>query len=217
MKQKRAFMKNSGTNSGANLAMPRELRSVCVYCGSEAGGDPVYRTAAQDFATLLARRGIRLVFGGGRVGLMGAAADAALRAGGEVVGVIPRVLVERELAHEGLTRLHVVESMFQRKEMMAELSDAFALLPGGYGSLDEFSEALTWLQLGFIEKPCGILNVNGYYDRLLGWFDDAAREGFVRPAFREMVLAEKDPEVLLERLRRTPEPSEVRWVSDGSR
>ena len=210
-------MKDGETNSETKLATPHELRSVCIYCGSAPGGDPAYRAAAQDFATLLARQGIRLAFGGGRVGLMGAAADAALRAGGEVIGVIPKVLVERELAHEGLTQLHVVDSMFQRKEMMAELSDAFALLPGGYGSLDEFSEALTWLQLGFIAKPCGILNVNGYYDRLLGWFDDAAREGFVQPAFRGLVLAEKDPEALLERLRTAPAPKQVRWLNDGSR
>jgi uncharacterized protein (TIGR00730 family) len=158
-----------------------------------------------------------LVFGGGRVGLMGVVADAALAAGGEAIGVIPRMLVEREIAHTGLTALHVVDSMFARKEKMAELSDAFALLPGGYGSLDEFTEALTWAQLGISRKPCGVLNVNGYYDRLLGWFDDAGREGFVPPAFRELIVTATEPEALLEKLRTAPEVREARWTGANRR
>lgn len=158
-----------------------------------------------------------LVFGGGRVGLMGAVAEAALEAGGEAIGVIPQILVDREIAHAGLTRLHVVGSMFERKALMAELADAFVLLPGGYGSLDEFSEALTWVQLGLTRKPCGVLNVNGYYDRLLGWFDDAAKEGFVSPAFRTLVVAESEAEILLERLRTTPPVRQARWSGDGRR
>jgi uncharacterized protein (TIGR00730 family) len=195
----------------------RRLRSVCVFCGAAEGRHSVYREAAREFGRLLAREGMALVFGGGRVGLMGVVADAALGAGGEAIGVIPRMLVEREIAHTGLTELHVVDSMFERKEKMAELSDAFVLLPGGYGSLDEFTEALTWAQLGLSHKPCGVLNVNGYYNRLLGWFDDAAREGFVPPAFRALVVAAAEPEALLERLRTAPVVSEARWMGDSRR
>jgi uncharacterized protein (TIGR00730 family) len=195
----------------------RQLRSVCVFCGAAEGIDSAYRQAAEGFGRLLAARGMSLIFGGGRVGLMGAVAEAALGAGGEAIGVIPQMLVEREIAHPGLTRLHVVGSMFERKALMAELADAFVLLPGGYGSLDEFSEALTWAQLGLTRKPCGVLNVNGYYDRLLGWFDDAAREGFVPPAFRTLVVAETQPEVLLERLLTAPGAREARWAGDGGR
>jgi uncharacterized protein (TIGR00730 family) len=193
------------------------LSSVGVFCGSAEGVQPVYREAAELFGCLLARTGIEVVFGGGCVGLMGALADAALKAGGRAVGVIPQTLVDREIAHSGLTHLHVVGSMYERKALMARLSDAFVLLPGGYGSLDEFSEALTWVQLGMERKPCGVLNVNGYYDRLLEWFDEAAREGFVQPVFRSMILADPDPKRLLERLRTAPPIRQTRWVNDGKR
>lgn len=208
---------NNGSFPPSTESPARRLRAVCVFCGASDGADSVYREAARGFGRLLAREGLSLVFGGGRVGLMGAVAEAALKAGGEAIGVIPQMLVDREIAHAGLTRLHVVDSMFERKTLMGELADAFVLLPGGYGSLDEFSEALTWSQLGLTRKPCGVLNVNGYYDRLLGWFDDAAREGFVPPAFRELVVAEKDAEALLERLRTAPAVREIRWSAEERR
>lgn len=193
------------------------LRSLCAFCGAAEGKDPAYRAAARDFGILLAREGVALVFGGGRVGLMGVLADAVLGAGGKAIGVIPRILVEREIAHTGLTALHVVDSMFKRKERMAELSDAFVLLPGGYGSLDEFTEAITWAQLGLSRKPCGVLNVNGYYDRLLDWFDGAAKEGFIPPVFRALVVAAAEPAALLEKLRTTPVVREARWAGDSRR
>jgi hypothetical protein len=188
-----------------------------VFCGSAAGIHPAYRAAAEQFGRLLVSSGIRLIFGGGRVGLMGVIADAVLDAGGEAIGVIPQSLIERELDHERLTRLHVVSSMHERKALMADLSDAAVLLPGGFGSLDEFSEVLTWWQLGFHEKPCAVLNVNGYYDGLLAWLDHATREGFVQPAFRAMILVEADPVRLLERLRAAPMASHVRWPNNDRR
>jgi len=194
---------------------PRPIGAVGVFCGSAEGAHPAYRQAAESFGQLLARDGIEVVFGGGRVGLMGALAEAALGAGGRAVGVIPQTLVDREIAHTRLTHLHVVQSMYERKALIARLSDAFVLLPGGYGSLDEFSEALTWVQLGMEQKPCGVLNVNGYYDRLLDWFDQAAREGFVHTAFRTMILADTDPGRLLEKLRTAPPVRQVRWMNDG--
>lgn len=203
-------------NASANRSEP-PLKAVGVFCGSAVGAHPSYRRAAESFGQLLASDGIRLVFGGGRVGLMGVLADAVLNAGGEAIGVMPQSLVDREIAHEGLTELHVVGSLFERKQLMARLSDGFVLLPGGYGSLDEFSEALTWVQLGIERKACGVLNVNGYYDRLLEWFDRATEEGFVQPAFRAMVLADDNPRRLLEKLRSAPPVSQIRWVNDGSR
>ncbi len=173
---------------------------VCVFCGSNAGAKPSYAQGALELGTLLARAGLGLVFGGGRVGLMGKVADAALAAGGEVIGVIPQALVAKELAHRGVTDLRVVGSMHERKALMAELSDAFIALPGGYGTLDEFCEILTWVQLGLQRKPCGVLNVEGYYDELLRFLDHAVEEQFIHPAHREMLIADGDPSRLLARL-----------------
>ena len=151
----------------------------CVFCGSSAGTNPVYRAAATELGTALAAANIELVYGGGHVGLMGAVADAVLASGGTVIGVIPRTLAEREVAHLGLTQLHVVESMHERKALMADLSDGFVALPGGFGTFEEFCEAVTWVQLGIQTKPCVLLDVNGYYEPLIAMFDRAVEDGFV--------------------------------------
>ena len=176
------------------------MKRICVFCGSAAGLREDYRNAAQELARALFGRGIGLVYGGGNVGLMGILADAMLQAGGAVIGVIPRALVAREVAHRGLTELRIVDTMHQRKAMMNELSDAFIALPGGFGTLEEFFEILTWSQLGIHDKPCGLLNVSGYFDRLLSMLDHAAEERFVRPPHRELVIAETDASAMLQRL-----------------
>jgi uncharacterized protein (TIGR00730 family) len=173
------------------------MKSVCVFCGSSFGIDPVYREAAIAFGVELARRDLRLVYGGGNIGLMGALADAVLEAGSEVVGVIPKAMVDKEVAHRGITELIVVTTMQQRKAKMAELADAFVALPGGFGTFDEFCEVLSWAQLGVHAKPCGLLNVAGYYDPLLALFDRAVGEGFLRPEHRGRVLSSKNaPDML---------------------
>jgi uncharacterized protein (TIGR00730 family) len=177
----------------------------------------VYAEAAAELGRELANSGVALVFGGGRVGLMGILADSVLAAGGQAIGVMPRALVEKEIAHTALTELHVVESMHQRKALMADLADAFLLLPGGFGSWEEFCEVLTWLQLGIHRKPCAILNVAGYYDGLLSLADHALAEGFLRPTHRKMVIVEEDPQAVLSQLASASIPSEVKWVSEGER
>ncbi len=177
------------------------IKSVCVYCGSAAGVRPAYAEAARALGTLLAREGIELVYGGGRVGLMGVVADAALAAGGRVTGVIPHALQAREVGHEGLTTLHVVTTMHERKALMAKLADAFVAMPGGLGTLEELAEVLTWAQLGVHRKPCGLLDVEGYYAPLTAFFDHAVAEGFVRPEHRALLVADAEPAALLARLR----------------
>ena len=176
------------------------MKSVCVFCGSNYGDNPVYQEMAAVMGRKLAMAGLKLVYGGGKVGLMGVLADAALAAGGEVVGVMPQAIVDMEVAHLGLTELIVVQSMHERKARMADASDAFIALPGGYGTFEEFCEVLTWSQLGFHVKPCGVLNVGGFYDPLLALFDRAVQDRFVRPEHRELVLADTDVDALLERL-----------------
>ena len=171
---------------------------ICVYAGSNPGADPAYAEAAADLARLLAGRGIGVVYGGGRVGLMGILADTALEAGGEVIGVIPQDLMDREIGHGGLTELHVVGSMHERKALMAELSDAFVALPGGAGTLEELIEVYTWSQLGLHAKPMGVLNVRGYYDGLAALLDHAVREGFLRPQHRAALHSAAAPAELLE-------------------
>ena len=195
---------------------PPEMQRICVFCGSSAGGAPAYLEAARAAGRAIARRGIGLVYGGGSVGLMGAVADAVLAAGGEVTGVIPRALELRELAHRGLTRLHVVSSMHERKAKMAELADGFVALPGGMGTLEEFAEILTWAQLGLHRKPCGLLDVRGYYRPLVAFFDQAAAEGFVRPAHRALVLVREDPDALLDAFEAFRPPHVERWIDDRS-
>jgi uncharacterized protein (TIGR00730 family) len=185
---------------------------ICVFCGSSSGTRPSYAAAAALVARCLVARKISIVYGGGRIGLMGTLADAAIEAGGEVIGVIPRSLVEKEVAHGRLPDLRIVGSMHERKAQMAELSDAFIALPGGYGTFEEFCEILTWSQLGLQRKPCGILNVDGYYDRLLGLFDHAVTEGFLKPVHRRMVVSDTDPESLIERLLEYNEPHVDKWL-----
>jgi uncharacterized protein (TIGR00730 family) len=172
---------------------------VCVYAGSNPGTRVAYAEAAAELARLLASRGIGVVYGGGRVGLMGTVADTALAAGGEVIGVIPQDLVDREIGHAGLTELHVVGSMHERKALMAELSDAFIALPGGAGTLEELIEVYTWSQLGLHDKPMGVLNVLGYYDGLAALLDHAVEEGFVRPQHRAALHSAATPAELLDR------------------
>jgi uncharacterized protein (TIGR00730 family) len=176
------------------------MRRVCVFCGANAGARPEYGIAARALAAVLARRRLGVVYGGGNVGLMGTLADAMLLAGGEVIGVIPQHLVAREVAHRGVTELRIVDTMHQRKAMMNELSDAFIALPGGFGTLEEFFEILTWSQLGIHRKPSGLLNVSGYYDHLLAMLDHAVTEGFLLPANRKLVVADTDADVLVQRL-----------------
>jgi uncharacterized protein (TIGR00730 family) len=176
--------------------------SICVYCGSRPGRTPAHAEAARETGILIGRLGWQLVYGGGRAGLMGEVADATLAAGGRVVGVIPQSLMQRELGHRGLHELHVVETMHERKRLMAERSDAFLALPGGIGTLEELFEVWTWRQLGYHDKPVGLLNTEGYYDKLLAFVADMAAEGFVLPAQRELLQVEAEPLPLLQRLGR---------------
>jgi uncharacterized protein (TIGR00730 family) len=176
------------------------VKSVCVFCGSRTGGPAIYTDTTRRLGKLLAARKLDVVFGAGHIGLMGVLADAALTDGGRVIGIIPQSLVDRELAHTGLTELHVCRTMHERKALMADRSDAFIALPGGYGTLDETFEILTWAQLGIHAKPIGLLNVNGFFDPLLAWLDVAMRDGFLKPKHRELLLVDTDPERLLDRL-----------------
>jgi uncharacterized protein (TIGR00730 family) len=180
------------------------VKSICVFCGSSAGNNRAYVEAAEQLGRAIARRGATLVFGGGRVGLMGALADAALAERGTVVGVMPHSLVEREIAHPELTTLHAVESMHERKQRMAELADAFVLMPGGFGSWEEFCEIVTWAQLGLHQKPFAVLNVMNYYAPLIAMADHAASEGFIRPIDRSALIVESEPEQLLAQLSARP-------------
>ena len=183
--------------------------SVCVYCGSRAGDDAAFADAARAMGQAIGRRGWRLVYGGGRAGLMGSLADAALAAGTEVIGVIPKALMGRELGHGGLTELHVVDTMHERKRLMAECSDAFVALPGGVGTFEELFEVWTWLQLGYHDKPVGVLNAAGYYDSLLVFLDQSVARGFVPAAQRELLQVRADPDALLERMAALAHPGRV--------
>jgi uncharacterized protein (TIGR00730 family) len=195
------------------------MKSICVFCGSNAGLDPSYRAEAERVGRLLAARGIELIYGGGNIGLMGAVADACLTAGGTVVGVIPEALMGKEVEgrnveHRALTRLEVVDSMHTRKARMAELADGFIALPGGFGTFEEFCEILTWGQLGFHVKPMGLLNVNGFYDPLLKLFDHAVGEGFLRPQNRVMALADTDIEKLLDAMAAYRPEAVSKWLKE---
>jgi hypothetical protein len=188
------------------------MRRVCVFCGSSVGRQPAFAEAAEAMGALLARRGIGLVYGGGNVGLMGVLADAALKHGGEVIGVIPQALADREIAHTGVTTLHVVDSMHTRKAMMAELSDAFIAMPGGVGTFEEFFEAVTWTQLGLHRKACGLLNVNAFYSPLAAFIDQAVTEGFIRPVHRSTIVVDDDPARLLDTLATIDVPDLPKWI-----
>ena len=188
------------------------MKRICVFCGSSHGARPAYREAAEELVRAMARRGLGVVFGGGGIGLMNVMADAALGLGIEIIGVIPEALVAKELAHRGLSDMRVVHSMHGRKALMAELADAFVALPGGFGTLEEFCEMLTWAQLGLHRKPCGLLNVAGYFDPLLAFFDHATAERFLRPEHRAMVLVDSDPGRLVDRLAAFEPPDLDKWI-----
>ena len=188
------------------------MKRIAVYCGSSKGTRPEYATAAEQLGALLAREKIELVYGGGGLGLMGLVADAALKHGGHVIGVIPEKLVIKEVVHEKLPDLRVVKSMHERKALMAELSDGFIALPGGYGTFEEFFEVLAWSQLGWHQKPFGLLNIAGFYSPLIAFLNHTEQEGFIRPKHRELVLVENTVEKILDRMKIFQPPSEVKWV-----
>lgn len=188
------------------------MKSVCVFCGSNSGAGDAYVEATRQLARAIAQRGLRLVYGGGSIGLMGVLGDAALAAGAHVIGVTPRRLLEKEVVHGGLTELHVVESMHERKALMARLADGFVALPGGLGTLDELFEALTWTQLGIHRKPCALLDVNGYFGQLTAYLDHAVEQRFIRPEHRAMLVSERDPHVLLDRLAGVRLPEVSKWM-----
>ncbi|MFN0120119.1 MAG: TIGR00730 family Rossman fold protein [Blastocatellia bacterium] len=189
------------------------MKQICVFCGSGSGARAVYTEAAQSLAAALIRRHLGLVYGGSNIGLMKTIADTMLLSGAEVTGVIPHSMVRWEVAHEGLTTLHVVDSMHERKALMAELSAGFIALPGGMGTFDELCEILTWAQLGIHRKPVGLLNVEGYYDPLLAMFDHAAAEGFIKPAHRALLLTADHPDTLLDLLAAHQPGAGAQWVA----
>jgi len=188
------------------------VKRLCVYCGSNPGKSAEFLEAARELARQLIQREICLVYGGASVGIMGEIADTVLAGGGEVIGVIPQALVDKEVSHTGLTELKIVTSMHERKEIMADISDGFIALPGGLGTLEEIFEVLTWAQLGFHHKPCALLNVKGYYDTLTQFLDHAVAEGFVASIHREMLLVEDDPHTLLEIMSTYSAPAVDKWI-----
>lgn len=188
------------------------MQSVCLYLGSSPGARPEYEAAVRQLATIIANRGMTLVYGGGNVGLMGVAANAALEAGGKVIGVIPSDIADKEVGHYGLTELQIVDSMHERKMRMAKLADGIIALPGGLGTLEELFEMLTWSQLGFHNKPVGLVNVDGYFDLLLSFLDHMVVERFVKQDHRDLLLTERDPEVLLDRMINYVPPVADKWL-----
>lgn len=188
------------------------MRNICVFCGSSVGNDPAFPQAAQALGRRLAESGITLVYGGGNIGLMGVVADAVLGGGGSVIGVIPKMLVEKELAHHGITELRIVASMHERKALMAELAEGFLALPGGYGTIEEFSEVLTWGQLGLHAKPMGILNVSGYFDHFLRFLDHAVQTRLLRPEHRRLVLEATSVEGLLQSMTDWQAAPMPKWI-----
>jgi uncharacterized protein (TIGR00730 family) len=194
------------------------MQRLCVFCGSQVGKQPIHKESARRLGRLLGQRRIGLVYGAGNIGLMGVLADAVLEAGGEAIGVIPRALVEKEVAHSSLTKLHIVDSMHQRKALMADLADGFAALAGGFGTCDELFEILTWAQLGMHNKPIGILNVAGYYDPLLAWLERMVNDGYLKAKHRELLKVADSPEELLNLLvHHHPRTVEEKWVEQGDR
>ena len=193
------------------------MKRICVFCGSSAGIRPQYRKCAEELGAEFARRNIGLVYGGGNVGLMGAIADAVLESGGEAIGVIPEHLMTREIGHKQLTKLHIVHSMHERKALMADLSDAFVALPGGFGTFEEFFEVLTWSQLGLHLKPCGIVNVLNYYSPLLAMLDHAVEERFLKAQNRALVLSAENPQALLQALEEWRPVHVEKWLDRETR
>ncbi|MEP7154337.1 MAG: TIGR00730 family Rossman fold protein [Betaproteobacteria bacterium] len=194
----------------------KKLEALCLFCGSSSGTNPAYQTAANEFGKILAELKIRLVYGGGSVGLMGIAADACMAAGGEVIGVIPKLLMDKEVGHKGITQMHLVANMHERKALMTELSDGFIALPGGYGTLDELFEALTWLQLGYHQKPVGLLNVEGFFDHLVSFIDHSRDEHFLRDLHREALCVDSDLKRLIGKLQVAEAPDTAKWL-DGAK
>lgn len=193
-----------------------KINRICVFCGSSSGKEQIYEQTARQLASCMVQRGYGLVYGGAKVGLMGTVADAVLALGGEVIGVIPEMLMSKEIGHKGLTTLHIVGSMHQRKAMMEELSDAFIALPGGFGTFEEFCEIVTWAQLGLHRKPCGLLNVNGYYNHLLSQFNHCLEQGFVSDEVRSISLHADTPETLLDVLENYVPRIVSKWINKST-
>jgi len=193
--------------------MTNKFLSVCVYCGSSVGNNPVFADAARSLGRKLVEQNLSLVYGGGHVGLMGIVADAVLDAGGEVTGVIPKALMDSEVGHDRLTRLFVVKDMHERKALMAEHADGFIAMPGGIGTLEELFEALTWAQLGFHEKPVGLFNVDGFYDKLIEFLNQLTSQGFLRPEHRDLLIVQAEPDALITQLKKFTMPAGVSWLS----
>jgi uncharacterized protein (TIGR00730 family) len=191
-----------------------KIKKICVYCGSSSGKNPAYSQAAVNLALALCERNIGLVYGGGAIGVMGTVADAVLAAGGEAVGVIPKALAIKEVAHDNLSELHVVASMHERKAMMADLADGFIALPGGWGTLEEIFEILTWAQLGFHDKPCGLLNIEGYYDGLIGFLENSFEQQFVNELYRPMLMKAQEPLALLDQFATYRAPKVRKWMGE---
>ncbi|MEM7551082.1 MAG: TIGR00730 family Rossman fold protein [Bacteroidota bacterium] len=189
------------------------IKSVCVFCGSSVGKKPVYAETAHKLGEVLAEKGMKLVFGGGKVGLMGATAEGCLNKGGQAIGVIPQSLYEKEVAHTGIQELKVVETMHERKKLMYDLSDAFVAMPGGYGTLDEFCEVLTWSQLGYHHKPIAFLNVEGYFDRLIDQFHYSFEEGFITQNHLDMIIVETSIEAMFEKIRAYKYKDSSKWIT----
>lgn len=192
------------------------VRTVCIFCGSNAGASPAYADAARRLVHAIAARGLRIVFGGGNVGLMGVVAVTAVETGTHVIGVTPRRLLEREMVHTGLSELHVLDSMHERKVLMTKLADAFVVLPGGMGTLDELFEVVTLTQLGVHEKPCGLLDAGGYFRQLRAFLDHAVEQRFINAAHRDMILVDEDPEALLQRMQDWKMPQVSKWMDKGA-
>ncbi|RUO31918.1 TIGR00730 family Rossman fold protein [Aliidiomarina sedimenti] len=193
------------------------MKSICIYCGSNPGRGAVYAGAARELARELVNRDLKLVYGGASVGIMGLIADTVLELGGEAVGVIPEALVRKEVAHANLTELFVTQSMHERKTLMSELSDGFIAMPGGIGTLEEIFEVWTWAQLGFHGKPCGLLNVDGYFDSLIAFLDNAVAEQFVQQPHRDMLIVDAVADTLLDRFASYEAPTIVKWIEKGER
>lgn len=191
------------------------VQSVCIFCGASTGSEDSFAEATKEVVTSLVRRNIRVVYGGGKAGLMGVVADTALKLGGRVVGVMPQHLVDREIAHDGLSELHVTDSMHDRKKLMGDLSDGFVALPGGFGTLEELSEVLSWAQIGLHTKPIGLLDTNGFFAPLLSFFDTMVANGFLRSESRSLIIRDDDPERLLTAMGKRPRRAFDRWTEPG--
>ena len=200
-----------------DIATTNALKSICLFCGSSPGLDPAFKLAAAELGTTLAHNNIRLIYGGGHVGLMGVAADACLKAGGEVVGVIPKKLMDKEVGHAGLTQMHVVDTMHERKALMTQLCDGFIALPGGFGTLDELFEALTWQQLAYHLMPVGLLNVSGFFNYLVLFLDHARDQRLLRDAHRDSLIVATDLLSLIGRMRSFVPPNNEKWLDRASK